>query len=107
MQAGKLRKRVTIQTPVAATNGYMEQIVTWSTLTIVWADVRATSGAERTIGTAQQVQAAITDQVEIRYRSDVTAKQRIKLGDRILDIESVGDPDGRRRKLVLSCREVV
>lgn len=107
MQAGKLRTRVIIQQQVTATNGYMEQIVTWSTLATVWADVRAVTGAERTIGTAQQVQSALTDQVEIRYRSDVTPKQRLKIGARILDIETVGDPDGRKRRLILACREVL
>lgn len=107
MQAGRLRHRVTIQQPGVTQNEYNEEVVTWSTFATVWADITALSGQERLIALADQVQSSMIQNVRIRYRSGVTVKMRLSLGSRILDIETVEDPDGRKRQLLLACREVL
>ncbi|PKQ06240.1 MAG: head-tail adaptor protein, partial [Alphaproteobacteria bacterium HGW-Alphaproteobacteria-12] len=43
--------------------------------------------------------------VTIRHRTGVTAEMRLLWGARALAISALGDPDGRRRFLVLDCRE--
>jgi len=43
--------------------------------------------------------------VTIRYREDVSANMRFRLGDRVLDIRAVLDEDGRRRFLKCNCEE--
>ncbi len=107
MRAGDLRELVTIQRATATTNSYGEPITSWSTLATVWCSVRMLSGREALNAGANQVQAAANVDVRIYYRSDVTAKMRALLVSRVLDIETVDDPDGRRRELRLMCREVL
>jgi SPP1 family predicted phage head-tail adaptor len=51
------------------------------------------------------VQSAISHRVIIRWRDDVTSKNRLVYRGRTLEIVGVTDPDGRRRELWLECRE--
>lgn len=137
MRAGALRRRLVIQQRVTTLNEYYEGSgVYWSTLAIVYGAIRALSGQERTANVAQQVQATVTHEVRLRYgAAAVTPQMRIACGaemeylldhdgnaivdhasnrilanmviDRVLDVESVADPDGRQRELQLLCREVL
>jgi SPP1 family predicted phage head-tail adaptor len=107
MQTGRLRNRVTIQYQVTAPDSYNEEIVTWTELDQVWADIRPTSPRERMINSADQLQATVDHTIIIRWRSDITAKQRIVFGSRIFDVEGYADRTGKRHELQLSCREVL
>lgn len=104
MQAGRLRKRVRIQTPVDAQNGLGEMIRAWSTVATVWAAVEPLRGRE--MFDAAQVQAEISHRVQLRYRPGVNTTMRILFGSRVLQIQSVIDVDERRRELQLMCREM-
>jgi len=82
----------------------------------VWADafdVSPTMPAEvtplsgREFWRSQQVQSDITHEVVIRYRPDVRHNQRIRYGDRTLNIESVIDTEEAGVELRLMCKEVV
>lgn len=104
--AGQLNQRVELQSPVRAlapgTNG--EVVLTWETLATVWASVRGTGGREGV--QADQVRADLDHLVEIRFRDNVISEQRLLYRSRVLSIEAVIDPDGRRERLHLHCREV-
>ncbi|HCX68353.1 MAG TPA: head-tail adaptor protein, partial [Rhodobiaceae bacterium] len=41
----------------------------------------------------------------IRYRSGITTEMRVLWNARVLNIRAVGNPDGRKRFLVLDCEE--
>ena len=105
MRAGRLRARVTIQERGLSRNELGEALADWSTVATVPADVRMASGDERFVGGGDVEQASITHVVRMRYRSDVTPLERLLHGERVLDIVSAVDPDGRRRELVLRCVE--
>lgn len=107
MQTGRLRNRVTLQHQIAAQNEYNEEVVTWEDLDHIWADIRPVSSRERLITSADQLQAAIDHHIMIRWRSDISTKQRIKFGARIFDIEGFADRTGKRHELRLDCREVL
>lgn len=107
MQSGRLRNRVTIQYQVATQDEYNEEIVAWTDLADVWADIRPTSARERMINSADQIQAAIDHTIIIRWRDDISTKQRIKFGTRVFDIEGFADRTGKRHELRLNCREVL
>lgn len=109
MQAGKLRQRLLIQydsTPTAQ-DAYGQPTPTWTELDTVWAEITPTRGYERFISGAEQQQAVLTHRVRIRFRSDVTPRMRGVWETRVLDIEEVQDPDGKRSDLILICREVM
>lgn len=107
MQAGKLRERVTIQQEVVTRDTFGAEVNPWTDVATVWASVRPGSSGERFISAADQVQATITHTVRIRYRAGLTPKMRLKWEGRYLGIQSVVEPDGRTRELVLLCLEIV
>lgn len=107
MRAGRLRHRVTLQSPTTARNSFGEPIATFATYANVWADIRPLTGRERYA--AQQVQASTTHQVRIRFRTDVEAIHRVQWvshgATRTLDITAVLDPEERHTELLLLCSE--
>jgi SPP1 family predicted phage head-tail adaptor len=107
MQSGRLRNRVELQRQTVTRNEFKEEIVTWAKVADLWADIRPSSMRERMLNSADQLQAAIDHTIVIRWRSDISAKQRIKFGSRIFDIEGYADRTGKRHELQLSCREVL
>lgn len=104
MKAGRLRHRVTIEKNTPTTTGRGERRPAWSTLADVWADIRPLRGRE--YYQAQQTNAELTTEIEIRYRDDVTSKMRVVWGDRVFDV--VAPPvnvDMLNRALILLCAE--
>ena len=106
MQIGKLRSRITIQYPNPTQDPTNDPVVAWVDLAMVWADIRPVGGQERLQRQADQVVAQVDHRIKMRWRGDVTPKMRVKFGARYFDIGPVDDPDGRKRELVLQCREV-
>lgn len=105
MRAGQLRHRVELQRRKEGTDDFGEPTDEWETYATVWAAVRPLQGRDR--WAAQQVNAEVTHEVEIRHRSDVKAEHRIKHGDRVLRIEAPFDPDERGARLMMPCSEEV
>jgi SPP1 family predicted phage head-tail adaptor len=109
VRAGLLRYRIEIQADVATVetdaDEYGDVPERWETEATVWGRVEQTGGRES--WQADQVQPDVTALVTIRYYSGVTPKHRLKIGDRILQVRSAIDPDGRRRELRVGCTEEV
>jgi SPP1 family predicted phage head-tail adaptor len=103
MSAGNKAKRIRIEkaTMVADSHGTLQPA--WSLRCTVWAHERAMSGKEAIA--AQQVTAVLSSVWEIWYRTDVSVKDRIRCGSRVLQIESVIDPSDTRKELYLTCSE--
>jgi SPP1 family predicted phage head-tail adaptor len=89
MSIGDLDQRLTLESPSRAPDGGGGAIVTWQTVSDVWASVHPTSGDERL--EADQVAGSITHTVIIRRRPDVTPAMRFRSGSRVLDIVAVLD----------------
>lgn len=103
MQAGKLDRRVVIQTSAETQDAMGAPSVTWSTFATVWASRRDTRGSERVRAGAET---AMADAVfRIRYLAGVTAKMRVLEGSDTWDIEAVAEL-GRREGLDLTCSRV-
>jgi SPP1 family predicted phage head-tail adaptor len=105
MRAGQLRDRITIQRLGRASDGQGGGNLTPATIVANEpAQVLPVSGREALQASA--VTAVMSSVVRLRYRSDVSVKHRVIFGARTLQVESVQDPDGRRRELQLFCSEV-
>jgi len=105
MQAGRLRHRITIQADEGDEDAAGQVIADWQDwLEDEPAEVIETGGAERLYG--HMIDATATHLVRVRYRSGYTAEQRIVWDGRHLYPVNVRDPDGRRRELWITCREV-
>ncbi len=105
MRAGRLDKRVQLQSATEARDSHGQPIKTWTTQATVWAGVEPLRGAEKVA--AMQMGAYRQLDVIIRYRSDVTEDWRILYGTRELEIKSVVNEYERDRMLKIRCLEVV
>ena len=108
IRAGSLDKRVTIQTRNETDDGAGGQTIVYADLATVWASIEPGTGRE--FVAAQQLQPELSHIVTIRYRSDVTAKHRIKYVSngvaRSFAIHIPVDPLERHEQLVLYCSEL-
>lgn len=102
--AGKLTKRVILQSFTSVSDGGGGTVDTWADTATLWAAIRPLSGTERF--QAQQVSANLTSEVEIRYRTGVNAQQRFKYGSRYFYIVQPPMNEGERNeRLVCICEE--
>jgi SPP1 family predicted phage head-tail adaptor len=107
MRAGRLRHRIIIQKFTAGQDVYGAEVLTWSTLATVWAEVRSTGGREQ-VQPDEQVFATRTHEVTIRRLAQrLTPKMRVLWSGRILEITDVREPDNRLRMLQLVCTEII
>jgi SPP1 family predicted phage head-tail adaptor len=94
---GALRDRITIEREVSTDMGGGGSEVGWSQLAQVWAQILPARGGEQLQAAA--LGATTLYYITIRWRSDVTEQQRIRLasGD-LLNIRNSVDPDGGQRE---------
>jgi head-tail adaptor len=111
LRAGQLRDLMELQERVDSLDAANAPLPpSWRMICRLWADVKQLQGFRQTeieAPHAQQLMASSAYKVTVRFRSDVTAKHRLLwIGppDMSMNILSVADPDGRRRRLVLICQ---
>ncbi len=95
MQAGRLDRKITIETPTDVQSGTGVVTQTWATFATPWAEVRPVRGQERFA--AAQVAGEIDQVFRIRWLSGVTRKMRISYDSLtwdIIDIAEIGRREG-------------
>lgn len=102
MRAGKLRNRVEIQARAITQDSFGDGIPTWTTEAVRWASVEIQSGRE--VWVASGLNADLGVLITMRHYEGLTPRHRLKMGDRIFNVESAVS-DGLQH-LVL-CKEVV
>lgn len=103
MQAGQLRRRVTIQQRSATQDEYGQPLTDWTDVATVYAAVEPLNGRE--LLAAQAVNSEVSHNVTIRYRAGVTPAMRLNYGGRLFNIHAVLDENERHRMLTLQCSE--
>lgn len=86
----RLRYRISLQALTSESDGSGGVIREWENVADLWANIEPLSSKEQLRG--QQLQASCTHRFTIRYRSDVTAAQRILYNGRIFNIRGVLNP---------------
>ncbi len=105
MRAGRLRKRVAVQSLSETENGFGQKTKTWSTSETRWAFIEPLSGRE--LEKARAVRSDVTHRVTMRAGGlTVTPEQRLLFGSRILNIASITNTEERNRELIFMCTEV-
>jgi SPP1 family predicted phage head-tail adaptor len=102
MNAGKLRHRVTIQRKTVTRDTQGGNVVTWTDVATVWADVQPVGGSER-YGAGQALSDS-TYTIVMRYREDVIPAWRMTQARRTFDVQVVV-PDRKNRQLTIGCVE--
>ncbi len=103
MRAGQLRHRLQLQSVTITQSASGEPTETWRTVDTIWGGLRPISQRER--ASVREPLADADYVVPVRYRSNLTPRMRLLLGDRTFDILGAQDPDDRNRELHLYCRE--
>jgi SPP1 family predicted phage head-tail adaptor len=103
MRAGELRDRVTLERFATVEDPRWGPKPSWTVVGDIWAKVEPLSAGERPVNNG--VQSEISHRVTIRYRDDVTSKERLTYRGRLLDIVGVLDVDGRKRELLIEAKE--
>jgi SPP1 family predicted phage head-tail adaptor len=102
MLAGRLDRRITILRATVAADEFNEQVETWGTLAVVWAQATPVMDAERQ--RAGETLASKAYRFTIRYSSDVAAvdpRDRVTFDGRTYDVQGVKEI-GRREGLEIT-----
>lgn len=104
MRAGELDQRVDLEEPIEERNDSGELVTTgWRALATGIPCKILSAGSEGLRG--RQVSATASHVITMRYRTDITAKHRLKWGARYLYVRSAEDRESRRRELEVVCGE--
>jgi len=111
INAGELRRRITIQYPAKTRGNDGSETVTWTDLATVWAKIGATSGPGQSSTNeyfkADQIIADAKTEIMIRYRPGINPTMRIKYGNRYFSILGMVNAEESNVALVFACRENV
>ena len=99
MRAGRLNKRVTIQSPATGQDATGEPTTGWTDVATVWASIVDVSGREYVA--AGGLQNSAQTKITIRYRAGIVPSMRVVHGADTFNIEAVLGQD--RRSLLLMC----
>ena len=99
MQAGRLNKRVLIQSPATGQDATGEPTTGWTDVATVWASIVDVSGREYVA--AGGLQNSAQTKITIRYRSGIVPSMRVVHGATIYGIEAVLEQG--RDALLLMC----
>lgn len=109
MRPGDLKERIKICEPTYSTGDYGDDVLNppedWNVIATIWAAYRDLSGRE--FFAARQTNTEITGEFKIRYRADIKPSYKIVWGNRVLDIVSPRDIDGKKQWLYINVKEVV
>ena len=101
---GKLRERVTVQTPSGNVNALGETVLSWSDYATVWASVEGVSAREA-LALGQQ-ETVVTHRVRMRHLPGLTQQMRFSWRSRTLNIVSLLE-HGNRSEHEAICEEAV
>tara|TARA_R100000426_G_scaffold81824_1_gene59907 strand:+ start:27 stop:350 length:324 start_codon:yes stop_codon:yes gene_type:complete len=105
MSIGMMRHQVKLQSPSHTTDTGGGAAKTFTTLALLWANIKPVSNKE---GVRQgKVQETQTHHITIRFRSDIGTNYRIQYGSRNFNIRGIRNIDERDRYLMLICEEGV
>ncbi len=100
---GELRDRVALRSRVTTGEDEGGETVLFVPLATVWA--RVTTLTPRRVELADGRAVSVTHTVVLRYRTDISAGDRLVYAGRDLDVLGAEDLNGRRAYLVCTCAE--
>lgn len=101
---GAMRARLELQAPVDSLDETGAIARSWTTIANVWAQLKPRAATGEFV--AGEEASVVTWDVVIRWRADLAAPMRFRIGGRTLAIRAVFDPEAARRILVCRCEEM-
>lgn len=103
---GQRRERIELQVASTSDDGMGGQVNSWITVGRPWAQVWALDERTKEALAAQSITARHGYHVAIPFSTAVTPKMRAIVRDSTMEIHTVVDDEGKRRRLVLQVGEV-
>tara|TARA_Y100000401_G_scaffold117519_1_gene126828 strand:- start:16833 stop:17150 length:318 start_codon:yes stop_codon:yes gene_type:complete len=103
MRAGQLRHRATLQSVTDTASAFGDVSQSWSTVETVWCNIEPLTAREAL--EAEQIKSRISHKVTLRYRANVSTKNRLVFDSRTFNITSVLNVGERNKTLLLMCTE--
>lgn len=106
---GRRRERVELQEATSTDDGLGGQVISeWTTIARPWAEVTALDERTKESIAAQGLTARHAYHVAIPYRHDVSVRPelRVIVRDTTMQIHTVTDDEGRRRRQILQVGEI-
>ncbi len=105
--SARLNRRITIEQPVEIADGAGGLMRNWSAVATVWAEIipQRTGGGEAVF--AEQIEAASTHRITLRYRSGITPDMRIQYDGRVFNIRQITNVEQANILLVIEAEEGV
>jgi SPP1 family predicted phage head-tail adaptor len=106
MQAGKLKRRLTLESASTTPDGFGQPSETaWTFVLRTWGEIRTISGKE-VYALGAGFTSKVTHKITIRFPAiAVSAGMRVSYKGRTFLVVVVSDPDEDRRQLDLVCQE--
>lgn len=108
MNPGEFRHYITIQRATNTFNAARELTQTWAALASLpndWAKIEPFGGTEELDD--EMIRATLTHRITMRYRSDITVKDRILFESRVFNIERIINTEDRNVEMVILATEQV
>lgn len=105
MNAGILRERVRFERKTVTRDGFGGEVESWAAVATVWARVIPITGDEKFTQDGGRERAVQGYEIAIRHRSDLEVTMRAVWHSITLDLESIADPIGRKRHLLIKAKE--
>ncbi len=103
MRAGRLNKKVIIESLTETVDGVGQAVKTWSTFNQPWASIDPINGREYFSG--NQLKDTMKVKIKIRYLSGVTEKMRVNWNGKLYNIEGIVNVFERDKEMFLLCSE--
>lgn len=97
--AGRLDDRITVELRVMSQNAYGEQVLTYSALATVWAEVMPTTGREVFMSAAMYADAQY--KIRMRWRGDFDETARVLWEGMYYDIIHIADHRRKGERMLL------
>lgn len=104
MQAGRLNRRCTLQSPSQSVDALGQPTPGWTDVATVWGDVRLRSGLESV--KAGAVVSTVQASVRVRYRKGINAGMRVLVDSVPYEVVAVQPDVGGRVYVDLVCQVV-
>lgn len=101
--AGRLNRQVQIQSCTTAQDAFGQRTQTWTTIATPWAHIEPLDG--RKLELAQAINAEVTHQLTLHYRTGITTAHRVLYQTRVYNVHAVLDPEMAHTSLHLLCSE--
>ena len=105
LHSGMLLNQITVERLTLTPDGMGGGVSSWAILYQPWAYIAPVTGWERMAG--MQLESPITHTIYIRYRLDLSTRDRIVHRGRSFNIRSIADIEEKRIFLELKCEEGV